>query len=173
MPIYYFFFHNVYFSCISVHFRASLVAQMVKSLPAVQKTWGWSLGREDSLERKWQPTPVFFPGKSHWQRSLAGYSPWRHEESDMTERLHFLSFFYYSISYLRPWPQVTIASWLLDFLASCYSNYSLWTRLFGIFLELMKNEEFLRTTSISSQTRSQWFVYTLKNVKYWPRKFRF
>ena len=26
--------------------------------------------------RKWQPTPVLFPGKSHGQRSLAGYSPW-------------------------------------------------------------------------------------------------
>ena len=29
--------------------------------------------------RKWQPTPVFLPGKSHGQRSLAGYSPWGHE----------------------------------------------------------------------------------------------
>ena len=28
------------------------------------------------LRRKWQPTPVFLPGKSHRQRSLAGYSPW-------------------------------------------------------------------------------------------------
>ena len=27
------------------------------------------------LRRKWQPTPAFFPGKSHGQRSLAGYSP--------------------------------------------------------------------------------------------------
>ena len=26
--------------------------------------------------RKWQPTPGFLPGKSHGQRSLAGYSPW-------------------------------------------------------------------------------------------------
>ena len=26
--------------------------------------------------RKWQPTPVLLPGKSHGQRSLAGYSPW-------------------------------------------------------------------------------------------------
>ena len=26
--------------------------------------------------RKWQPAPVFLPGKSHGQRSLAGYSPW-------------------------------------------------------------------------------------------------
>ena len=28
--------------------------------------------------RKWQPTPVFLPGKSHEQRSLVGYSPWSH-----------------------------------------------------------------------------------------------
>ena len=37
--------------------------------------------------RKWQPAPVFLPGKSHGQRSLGGYSPWGHKESDMTERL--------------------------------------------------------------------------------------
>ena len=36
---------------------------------------------------KWQPTPVFLPEKFHGQRSLAGYSPWGHRESDMTERL--------------------------------------------------------------------------------------
>jgi len=35
-------------------------------------------------ERKWQPIPVFLPGKSHGQRSMAGYSPWGHKESDMT-----------------------------------------------------------------------------------------
>ena len=34
-----------------------------------------SLGWEDPLEKKWQPTPVFLPGKSHGQKSLAGYSP--------------------------------------------------------------------------------------------------
>ena len=37
--------------------------------------------------RKWEPTPVFLPGKSHGWRSLAGYSPWDHKESDMTEWL--------------------------------------------------------------------------------------
>ena len=37
--------------------------------------------------RKWQPTPVFLPGISHGQRSLAGYSPWGCKESDMTEHL--------------------------------------------------------------------------------------
>ena len=37
--------------------------------------------------RAWQPTPVFLPGESHVQRSLAGYGPWGGTESDMTERL--------------------------------------------------------------------------------------
>ena len=35
--------------------------------------------------RKWQPCPVFLPGESHGQRSLAGYRPWSHKESDTTE----------------------------------------------------------------------------------------
>ena len=42
-----------------------------------------------SWRRKWQPTPVFLPGKSHGQRNLVGYSLWGHKESDTTERLHF------------------------------------------------------------------------------------
>ena len=37
--------------------------------------------------RKWQPSPVFLPGKFHGQRSLVGYSPWGRKESDMTEEL--------------------------------------------------------------------------------------
>ena len=39
-----------------------------------------------------QPTPVLLPGKCHGQRTLVGGSPWGHEESDMTERLHFSLF---------------------------------------------------------------------------------
>ena len=39
--------------------------------------------------RKWQPTPVFFPGKSHGRMNQADYSPWGRKESDMTEQLHF------------------------------------------------------------------------------------
>ena len=45
-------------------------------------------GSEDPLEtREWLPTAVLLPGKFHGQRSLVGYSPWCHKESDMTERL--------------------------------------------------------------------------------------
>ena len=36
--------------------------------------------------RKWQPTPVFLPGKFHEQKSLVGYSPWGHKESDTREQ---------------------------------------------------------------------------------------
>ena len=54
---------------------ASLVAQSVKNLPAMQETQVRFLGWEDSLENEMQPIPVFLPGESHGQRSLAGYSP--------------------------------------------------------------------------------------------------
>ena len=39
--------------------------------------------------RKWQLTPVLLPGESLGWRSLVGYSPWGHKESDTTEWLHF------------------------------------------------------------------------------------
>ena len=42
--------------------------------------------------RKWQPTPVLLPGKSHGRRSLVGYSPWGRKELDTTEQLHFTHF---------------------------------------------------------------------------------
>ena len=76
----------------SLTLLASLMAQTVKNLPAMKKTWVWSLGREDPQRRKWQPTPVFLPEEFHGQSSLAGYSPWGCKESDMTERLSFFSF---------------------------------------------------------------------------------
>ena len=42
---------------------------------------------KDPLEKGMQPTPVLLPGEFHGQRSLVGYSPWGHKESDTTERL--------------------------------------------------------------------------------------
>ena len=60
---------------------------MVKSLPAMQETWFHPRVGKIPWRRKWQPTPVFLPGEIHGQRSLAGYSPWDHKESDTTERL--------------------------------------------------------------------------------------
>ena len=68
---------------------ASLEAQTVKNLPALQETQVWSLDREDPLEKGMATTPVFLPGESHGQRRLEGYSPWGHKGSDTTKRLTF------------------------------------------------------------------------------------
>ena len=65
----------------SINVQVSQVAQWQRiHLPKqeIQETWVWSLSREIPWRRKWTPTPVFFPGKFHGQRSLAGYSPWDH-----------------------------------------------------------------------------------------------
>ena len=51
------------------------------------RRYGFDVGKIP-WNRKWQPIPVFLPGKSHGQRSLEGYSPWCHKESDMTEVLN-------------------------------------------------------------------------------------
>ena len=66
------------------------MAQTVKNLPAMQETWFNPWIGKISWRRKWPPTPVFLPGEFHGQRSLAGYSPWGHRESDMTERVTLL-----------------------------------------------------------------------------------
>ena len=52
------------------------MVQTVKNLPATQEI------RKTPWRRKWQPTPVVLPGKSHGQRSLEGYSPQGQKKSD-------------------------------------------------------------------------------------------
>ena len=63
----------------------------VKSLPANAGGAGLipTLGiRKILWRKKWQLLPVFLLGKSHGQRTLAGYSPWGREKSDMTQKLN-------------------------------------------------------------------------------------
>ena len=61
---------------------------MVKNPPANAGDKGLIPGSgKFPWRRKWQPIPVFLPGKSHGQRTLVGYSPWTHKESNMTEQL--------------------------------------------------------------------------------------
>ena len=73
--------------------------------------------------RKWQPTPVPLPGKSHRQRSLIGYSPWGRKESDTTEWLHF------TYSSRKGFQQVRMSLWNLAqssawcFWFSCFKLY--------------------------------------------------
>ena len=69
------------------------LVQMVKHLSTMWETRVWSLDREIPWRRKWQPTPVLLPGRSHGWRSMGGCSPWGRKESDTTERLHFFTSF--------------------------------------------------------------------------------
>ena len=72
--------------------------------------------------RKWQPTPVLLPGKSHGQRSLVGYSPWGCRESDMTERLHFHFHTLYNFSCLI---NSKVRTWECTLLSTLYCSQGL------------------------------------------------
>ena len=61
---------------------ASLVAQLVKNLPAMQGTWVQSLDWKDPLEKGTATYSIIWPGEFHGL-----YSPWCHKESDTTEQL--------------------------------------------------------------------------------------
>ena len=54
-------------------------------------------------KREWLPTPLFWSGKLHGQRSLASYSPWSCKESDMTEwlSLSLSAFFMVQLSFIH------------------------------------------------------------------------
>ena len=71
---------------------ASLVAQMVKRLSAMQETRLDPWVGKIPWRRKWQPTPIPLPGKSHGWRILVGYNPWGRKELDTTEQHHFCFF---------------------------------------------------------------------------------
>ena len=59
---------------------ASLVAQMVKNLPAMQEIQVQSLFGKIPWGEEWLPTLVLLPRKFHGQRNLAGYSPCGHKD---------------------------------------------------------------------------------------------
>ena len=72
--------------------RWHLPSGMVKNLPAnagdtrdaVFRPWVGNI----PWRKEWELIPLFLPGKSHGQRSLAGYSPRSYKELDTTEHTH-------------------------------------------------------------------------------------
>ena len=69
--------------------QASLVAQMVKRLSAIQETQVQSLGQEDPLEKEMAAHSRTLAWKILWMEEPGRHSPWGRKESDTTERLHF------------------------------------------------------------------------------------
>ena len=94
--------------------RTSLVVQMVKNLLQCRR-----LGFDPWVgmipwRRKWQPTLLLLPGKSHGRRSLVGYSLQGRKESDTTEQLHFHMILEVLCSRKHVWLQKIIGMLALD-----------------------------------------------------------
>ena len=60
------------------------------AMQEMQEIWFWFLCWKILWSRKWQPTQIFLPGKFYGQGNLAGYSPWSHQELDVTS-VQFIS----------------------------------------------------------------------------------
>ena len=114
-------------------FWASLVAQLVKNLPAMQEIQVWSLGREDPLEKGMATHSRILAGKSYGQRSLAGYSPWGHKELDMTEWLTLsLSRWFWTKLSIKIWEGLFKAFFFLCSLSLFVPLWlNLWLNLFS------------------------------------------
>ena len=85
--------HAVYFLLLSVQSSLCFPGGATGEEPFCQCRRHKRLGfdpwvRKIPWRRASQPTPVFLPGGSHGQRSLVGYIPWGHKESDTTERTY-------------------------------------------------------------------------------------
>ena len=122
------------------------------AVQGMQERQGQSLSWKDPLERKWQVTPVFLPGKFHGQRSLAGYSPWSLKESDTTEWLSTAQHRGYHIKFLLQFTVnrkhtlnhvnllkfvrflFSLAGWNVFILSSFLSNVFADCRILGCFL---------------------------------------
>ena len=70
-------------------YRASLVVQRLKRLPAMWKTWVRSLGWEDPLEKEMATHSNILAWRIPWMEEISGLQSMGHKESDRTERLHF------------------------------------------------------------------------------------
>ena len=107
---------------------------VVKNPPANAGDVGLISGSGRFLwRRKWQPTPVFLSGKSHGQRSLAGYSPWGHKELDMTEWLTLsLSRWFWTKLSIKIWEGLFKAFFFLCSLSLFVPLWlNLWLNLFS------------------------------------------
>ena len=91
----------------------------------------WS--RKIPWKRKWQPTPVFLPGKSHGQRSLKGYSPWTHKRVEhilVTKEQHLQQI----VMKISETPAGFLNTYFMLFM---WSKQKLWKRLYMTFLSNM------------------------------------
>ena len=66
-------------------FPSDSALKNILAMQEPQERWVQFLVWKISWRKAWQLTSVFLPGEPHGQRSLVGYSPRGHKESDITE----------------------------------------------------------------------------------------
>ena len=81
------------------HARASLVAQKVKNLPAMQETQVQSLGREDPLEKRMATHSSIPVWRIPWTEEPDGLQFMGSQRVDTTEELTLLHFLFHLLSY--------------------------------------------------------------------------
>ena len=64
---------------------------MVRNLPECKRPGFDASVGVIPWRRAWHTTPIFLPGESRGQKSLVGYTPWSHKESDTTECKHSMA----------------------------------------------------------------------------------
>ena len=84
--------------------------QMVKNLPAVQKTWVWCLGWEDPLEKEMATCSSIRAWRISWTEELVGYSPRSHKELIPEQCSHMLSLKLIVFSIMYSWTNKTCPS---------------------------------------------------------------
>ena len=79
--------YRSYLFCIMRYFQCSLLSSKESTcqFKRLQRHRFYPWVRKISWRKAWQPTPVFLPGESHGQRTLAEYSPWGCKELDTTQ----------------------------------------------------------------------------------------
>ena len=112
--------------------------------------------------RRWHPTPVLLPGKSHGWKSLVGYSPWGRKESDTTERAHF----HFSFSCIAEGNGNPLQ-------CSCLENPgdggAWWAIVYGVAQESVTTEA---TAAAAAATKQQPAARTLSSHCWGPRLIR-
>ena len=128
----------------------------------MQETPVQSLGWKFPWRRKWQPTPVFLPGKSYGQRSLVGYSPWGCKESDTTERLNNSN----SNNTPDTIPKILNKFLSFVFLFKCCFNFSLYyfiqlifSLMYLIFFSSLNNASILSVFHIYHPSFCIWLLF--------------
>ena len=81
-------FLDIDFGMLLLLFRASLVAQMIKNLPSMQKTQVWKLGQKDLLEKRMATHSNILVWRIPWMEEAGGLQSRGHKQLNKTDGMY-------------------------------------------------------------------------------------